>query len=152
LSIRCQQVHAAGTTPTLDLTIALDRFAGYPMAFSYARRTLTTLDADSLLRLTKGRRSVPIHLVLDAEGLALAVNIPVPTPQRDSLVRTRIGYPSPFLLIGKHLARLFALDGDSKNPQPLQAALGDGNIFRGSAKVLNLTLTEMGVSFLPTMT
>lgn len=66
-----------GSSERIDGTLGLDLFDGKVVSFSYASRTLTVLDKAGVEALSKRAKPVPIHLVRDAEGLALTINLPV---------------------------------------------------------------------------
>ena len=138
-----------GSTERVDGTLGLDIFDGKVVRFSYADRTLTVLDKAATDALSKHGGAMPIHVVRDAEGLALAVNLPVHTESGTAWFEMDSGNTSPFLLVGKHLAGTFKLQDDPKSKQTLKAALAGGQLIEGSAKVLDLTLDgNLGTTFL----
>ena len=63
----------------VDGTIALDVLSEEAFTLSYGGRFLRLLDRKALIEQTAGHSSMPIHVVRDAEGLALTVNLPVNT-------------------------------------------------------------------------
>lgn len=133
----------------IDGTIALDVFAAHIVRFSYAHHTLQILDPDSSMAAPAGRHSMPIHLVRDAEGMALTVNLPVVTDQGTAWFELDSGNTSPWVLVGKHLAADLHLDPTLKAPQPVHLTLADGTKFSGSARLLDLILDgNLGTSFL----
>lgn len=135
--------------PHLDGTIALDALAGRAFAFSYTGRQITLLDRRSLASSTQNHTAMPTHLVRDAEGLALAVNLPVETDQGTAWFELDSGNVSPFYLVGKHLSQEFRLKENSPDTQQLQSRLQDGSAFSGPVKLFDLVLDgNLGTTFL----
>lgn len=138
-----------GSSERVDGTLGLDIFDGQVLRFSYTDRSLTVLDKAAVDALSAQGGAMPIHVVRDAEGLALTVNLPVRTQSGMAWFELDSGNTSPFLLVGKHLAGAFQLKDDPRSKQTLKAALADGQAVEGSAKVLDLTLDgNLGTSFL----
>ena len=135
--------------PHLDGTIALDTFAGRALLLSYTQRQITVLDDRGLGSATAGRTALPLHLVRDAEGVALSVNLPVSTPLGVAWFEMDSGNTSPWLLVGKHLASVLQLRPDDREAQPLHLTLSDGSKVAGMTRVLDLTLDgNLGTAFL----
>lgn len=133
----------------LDGSLALDLFAAQAIRFSYSRHEIRVLTPGALATLTAGLSSAPVHLVRDAEGLALTVNVPVPTAEGTAWFELDSGNSSSWVLVGKHLAGLFQLNPDGKAPEPVTLHLADGASYTGPARVLNLILDgNLGTSFL----
>ncbi len=133
--------------PHLDGAIGLDLFAGRAFTLSYSGAWLRLLDKTSLLQATRGLRAVPIHIVRDAEGVALTVNLPVVTPAGTAWFEMDSGNTSSVVLVNKALAPLFSLPADGDAPAHL--TLADGTTFDGEARVLDLILDgNLGTSFL----
>lgn len=131
----------------IDGTIALDLFANQAFTFSYADHFIRLLDQPALSRETIGLHSMPIHVVRDAEGLALTVNLPVITPAGTAWFEMDSGNTSDLVLVNKSLAPLFPLPTDGL--QDVSIDLEDGTAFRGGARVLDLILDgNLGSSFL----
>ncbi len=138
-----------GTKQHVDGTLGLDIFAGRAIFFSYSGRFLEPLSRASLTTLIRGHKAMPVHLVRDAEGLALTVNLPVQTPDGTAWFEMDSGNNSGFLLVGKHLAGLLKVSSQNTAPQTLTASLADGSRFSGYVKVLDLTLDgNLGTTFL----
>ena len=133
----------------IDGALALDLFASHQVSFSYSRHLLNVLTPSQLVRNTAGQSSMPIHLVRDSEGLALTVDVPVPTAEGTAWFEVDSGNNSSWVLVGKHLAGLFQLNPEGKTPEPLTLHLADGASYTGPARVLNLILDgNLGTSFL----
>jgi hypothetical protein len=138
-----------GSMKGIDGTIAFDLFASREIRLSYAHHTLQILDPISLTRATAGEHSMPIHIVRDAEGMALTVNLPVPTTEGLAWFEVDSGNTSQWVLVGNHLAVNFQLDPSIKTPQHITFKLADGSSSTGSARVLDLILDgNLGARFL----
>lgn len=138
--------------PHLDGTIALDVFEGQALRLSVGDRTLTPLSAAEVQKLTRGRTALPLHLVRDAEGMALSVNVPVRTPQGVAWFELDSGNTSPIALVGKHLADGLKLDpasGANKKSEQATLTLDDGTAWTGDVRVFDLVLDgNLGSTFL----
>ncbi|MBV8706681.1 MAG: aspartyl protease family protein [Acidobacteriaceae bacterium] len=131
--------------PKLDGTVALDVFVHRSVAFSYSAKTLRVSDTPKLPQTA----ALPVHIVRDAEGLALSVNLPVTTSRGIAWFGIDSGNVSPFTLIAKPYAELFTLDGSAKGPQKTELHLADGLTFASDARVMDLILDgNLGVTFL----
>jgi len=136
-------------TEHLDGTIALNVFDDRAFAFSYHDRTLTLLNSKALARQTSKKKPVPLHIVRDGEGLALAVNLPVHTADGTTWFEVDSGNTTPFTLVGKHLAKLFDLDASHTRPQPMKLTLLDGSRYAGPGAVHDLIMDgNLGTRFL----
>ncbi len=132
----------------VDGTIALDVLSDEAFTLSYGGRFLRLLDRKALIEKTAGHRSMPIHVVRDAEGLALTVNLPVNTSAGTGWFEMDSGNTSSLVLVNKTLAPLFHLVGDAKE-NSVSLTLSDGSTFSGPARVLDLILDgNLGTSFL----
>ena len=100
-------------TPPLDGALGLDVFAGWAITFQLTRGTLTMESPASLAARVApktGAVAVPVRVVRDAEGLALAVNLGVPTAAGTAWMELDSGNSGPTLVIAKYLAAQFRLD------------------------------------------
>ena len=138
--------------PHLDGTIALDLLEGIPFRLSVAAKSLTLLDAKQVAKATRGREAVPLHVVRDAEGMALSVDVPVRTPLGIAWFELDSGNSSPTALVGKHLAAPLKLDpasGANKKSEQATLTLLDGTTWTGDVCVFNLILDgNLGATFL----
>ncbi|WP_161557150.1 aspartyl protease family protein [Acidisarcina polymorpha] len=133
----------------IDGTIALDVLASCTVRFSYVHHTLQILDPGSVAKSIELSRSMPIHMVRDAEGMALTVNLPVHTTDGIAWFELDSGNTSPWVLVGRHLASNFELDPTVKTPQRISLSLTNGSSFVGSARLMDLILDgNLGTSFL----
>jgi hypothetical protein len=133
----------------IDGTIALDVFAKQAFTFSYAGHFIRFHDARGLEQRTKTLHAMPLHVVRDAQGLALSVDFPVLTADGTAWFEMDSGNTSSFVLVGKHLAPLFQLSPENKEPQKATVTLADGTCFEQGVRVLDLVLDgNLGTSFL----
>ncbi|MGI4827215.1 MAG: hypothetical protein ACRYFU_03355 [Janthinobacterium lividum] len=131
----------------IDGTIALDLLANQVFTLSYAGHFIRILDRNALSQTVKGLHSMPVHVVRDAEGLAVAVNLPVSTSAGTAWFEMDSGNGSGLVVVNKALAPLFDLT-EGKD-LPVSLSLEDGTTFIGPARVLDLILDgNLGASFL----
>ena len=128
--------------PKIDGSVGLDVFAGQAVTLSIARRRLTVESRASLNARSKRGREVPIRLVREAGGLGLTVNVAVPTSEGLAWMEIDSGNGGANV-IGKHIAPLFNLDADKKDPQPASFQIAGGVPVGGMARV-NPTLIMDG--------
>jgi len=128
--------------PRIDGSIGLDVFAGRVVTLSLAEKRLTVESPSSLaLRALRGKE-VPIRLVREAGGVALAVEVAVPTPEGLAWMELDSGNGGANV-IGKHIAPLLKLDSSKKEPQPADFEIAGGIPVAGLARV-NETLIMDG--------
>ena len=111
--------------PKIDGSIGLDTFAGQVLTLSLSQQKLTIESAASLAARIRHSRQVPIRLVREAEGLALAVVVAVPTSEGMAWMELDSGNGGAHV-IGKHVAPLFKLDVGKKEPQPASFTIAGG--------------------------
>jgi hypothetical protein len=128
--------------PRIDGSIGLDVFAGRAITLSLTQKVLTVESRASLAARAKRGKEVPIRLVRDAGGVALAVQVAVPTPEGMAWMELDSGNGGA-TVIGKHLAPLLKLDPSQKAPQPASFMIAGGIPVEGTARV-NETLIMDG--------
>jgi Aspartyl protease len=111
--------------PHLDGSVGLDIFAGKTITFDESGQTLTLETPASLQARIQGAKEVPIRLVRDVGGLALTVEVGVPTAYGTAWMEMDSGNEGP-LVVANHLANLFHLDPEAKGPQTVKFELGGG--------------------------
>ncbi len=133
----------------VDGTIALDLFADQVFTLSYGRHFLQLRNIEDIARRNPELR-MPVHIVRNAEGFALSVDLPVKTTAGTAWFEMDSGNTSPFVIVNDSLAALFQLSADAKRA-PIKLTLGNGTMFEGEARVRKLILDgNLGVSFLAT--
>lgn len=128
--------------PRIDGSIGLDIFVGRAITLSLTQRTLVVESRASLAARARRGREVPIRLVREVGGAALAVEVAVPTPEGMAWMELDSGNGGA-TVIGKHLAPLLKLDPGKKEPQPASFQIAGGIPVDGMARV-NETLTMDG--------
>lgn len=128
--------------PKIDGSIGLDVFAGSAVTLSLAERTLTVESPESLkARIFEGRE-VPVRLVREVEGVALAVVVGVITSEGTAWMELDSGNGGANVIAG-HIAPLLNLKSGVKEPQPANFKLAGGVRVTGDARV-NETLIMDG--------
>lgn len=129
-------------TPKIDGSIGLDVFADRAITLSLRQRLLTVESRGSLARRAQRGKEVPIRLVREVGGIALAVYIAVPTSAGMAWMELDSGNGGANV-IGKHLAKLLQLDPEKREPQPASFKIAGDIPVEGMARV-NPTLTMDG--------
>ena len=125
--------------PHLDGSLGLDILAGRAITFDESSGLLIIENAASLKKRIRNAKEIPIRLVRDVEGVALAVDAGVPTPLGMAWMELDSGNGGTFV-IANHLASLFHLDPDKKEPQPVKFELAGGIPVEGTARTRDLIM------------
>jgi hypothetical protein len=135
--------------PKLDGSLGLDIFAGRAITLKLKQRLLIVESPASLAAITLHSRQIPIRLVRDAEGVALTVNVAVPTSRGMAWMELDSGNGGT-IVIGKHLAALLKLDTETKEAQPVRFTLAGGIPVEGRARLLENMIMDgnIGARFL----
>jgi hypothetical protein len=138
---------AADAAP-IDGLLALDVFAGRTITLDFAGGHLYVESPASAARRIADAREMPVRLSREAQGLALAVEMEVPTP--NGIVRFEVDSGNGgTLLVSKEYATLFGLDPSKEGPQPARIPLGGGIVAEGLAFVPELNIDgNLGMPFL----
>lgn len=128
--------------PRIDGSIGLDIFAKRAITLSLAERTLTVESTPSLNARIRQGREVPIRLVREVEGVALAVVVGVVTPEGTAWMEIDSGNGGANV-IASHIAPLLNLKTGMKEPQTAKFNLAGGIPVMGDARV-NETLIMDG--------
>jgi hypothetical protein len=128
--------------------LALDVFAGQTITMDFAGGKLYVESPESAAQRVAGARELPIKLAREVQGLALAVNLEVPTSQGIARFELDSGNGGT-LLVGKPYAALFGLDPAAKEPRPGKLALAPGIEARGLVWVKEMNIDgNLGMPFL----
>ena len=128
--------------------LALDVFAGRTITLDFAGGHLYVESPGSAARRIAGARELPVRLSREVQGLALAVNVDVPTPQGIARFELDSGNGGT-LLVSKPYAALFGLDPEAKAPQPVRIPLADGIVAEGLAFTPDMNIDgNLGMPFL----
>lgn len=128
--------------PRIDGSIGLDAFANRAITLSLAERTLTVESTPSVNARIRQGREIPIRLVREVEGVALAVVVGVVTPEGTAWMEIDSGNGGANV-IAAHIAPLLNLKTGMKEPQPATFKLSGGIPVTGDARV-NETLIMDG--------
>jgi hypothetical protein len=128
--------------PKIDGSIALDVFVNRAITLSLAEKTLTLESPSSFRARIIPSREVPIRLVREVEGVALAVVVGVITPKGMAWMEIDSGNGGANV-IAAHIAPLLNLKTGVKEPQPASFRLAGGIPVTGEARV-NETLIMDG--------
>lgn len=104
--------------PRLEGSIGLDLFAGHAITFEYSAKSIVVESPGSFAARVAHATEIPIRIVRDAEGVALTVDVGVPTPDGTAWMELDSGGGSSFI-IANHIAPLLKLDTLSKAKQPV---------------------------------
>ena len=138
----------AKDAPPVEGLLGLDAFSGQTITLDFAGgRLYIETPASAAQRVSKARE-VPVLLSREAQGLALAVNLEVPTPH--GVVRFEIDSGNGgTLLVAKPYASLFGLDPDAEGPQPASIDIAPGIVARGLAFTPDMNIDgNLGMPFL----
>lgn len=131
--------------PRLDGSLGFDIFAGHAITFEFSRRAIIVESPASLAaRMTKGTE-VPIRIVRDAEGLALTVDVGVPTADGMAWMELDSGGGNS-IIIGKHVAELFKLDPESKAAQQVSFTLAGKIPVTAPARIMDHMIMDGNIN------
>jgi hypothetical protein len=120
--------------PRIDGSIGLDVFAGRAITLNLAERTLTVESGPSLNARIRQGREVPIRIVRELEGVALAVVVGVITSEGTAWMEIDSGNGGANVIAG-HIAPLLNLKTGMKEPQQASFRLAGGIPVGGEARV-----------------
>jgi hypothetical protein len=135
--------------PKIDGSIGLDMFAWRKLTLSLSQQKLTIESSASLSARVRHIKEVPIRLVREAEGLALAVVVAVPTSEGMAWMELDSGNGGA-TVIGKHVAPLFKLNVEKKEPQPASFTIAGGIPVEGLVRINDTLIMDgnIGTRFL----
>lgn len=129
-------------TPRIDGSIGFDAFAGQAVTLDLAGKKLVVESPSSLKARQKAGKEIKVRLVRELEGLALAVVTAVQTSKGLAWMELDSGNGGANV-IGKHLASMFNLELEKKEPQDGRITLENGIDVAGPFRV-NPTLIMDG--------
>ena len=138
----------AKDAPPIEGLLALDAFDGRTITMDFAGGKLYVESPASAARRVEGATELPVRLSREAQGLALAVNVEVPTEQ--GIVRFELDSGNGgTLLVSKAYASLFGLDPDAGGPQPVSIPVAPGIVAAGLAFTPDMNIDgNLGMPFL----
>jgi hypothetical protein len=136
--------------PPVDGAIGLDIFAGRVVTLDWSARRLIVETPGSMAARVAPAHLVPIRLVRDAEGLALTVDMAVPTPRGLAWMELDTGNGGPTIFTSQAIAPLLGLDPAKKQPQPVNLNLAQGVHLAEPARVFPNMIMDgnIGAQFL----
>lgn len=128
--------------------LGLDVFAGRTITLDFAGGHLYVESPASAARRIAGARELPVRLSREVQGLALAVELEVPTSKGTARFEIDSGNGGT-LLVSKPYAALFGLDPDAEGPQPVRIPLAEGIVAEGLAFTPAMNIDgNLGMPFL----
>jgi len=139
---------AAKDAEPVDGLLALDAFAGQTISMDFAGGELVVESPASAERRIANARELPVRLLREAGGMALAVTLEVPTSR--GTVRFEIDSGNGgTILVSKPYASLFGLDPDAPGPQRGSFTIAPGIQASGVMFTPELTIDgNLGMPFL----
>jgi hypothetical protein len=131
--------------PRLDGSLGFDLFAGRAITFEFSGRSIVLESPASLATRVAHGTEVPIRIVRDAEGLALTVDVGVPTPEGMAWMELDSGGGNS-IIIGKHIASLFKLDPEAKGMQQVSFTLAGKIPVTAPARVMDHMIMDGNIN------
>jgi len=133
--------------PAVDGALGLDLFAGKQITI-IPRKEIILESPASFSKRVAAAREIPIRLVRDVEGLALAVDGAVRTPLGLAWMELDSGNGGS-LVVANHIAPLIGLKTDISTPEPMRLTLADGIVVEGNGRTRDLIMDgNIGAQFL----
>jgi hypothetical protein len=133
--------------PPVDGALGLDLFAGRAVTI-VPRRAIIIESPESLAARIAKARELPVRIVRDAEGAALAVDGAVQTPDGLAWMELDTGNGGS-LVIGNHIAPLLGLQTDVATPVQAEFTLANGIQVKGPTRTRDLIMDgNIGAQFL----
>ena len=138
----------AKDAPPIEGLLALDAFAGQTITIDFGGGKLYLETPASAAQRVAGAREIPIVLSREAQGMALAVNVEVTTPQGIARFELDSGNGGT-LLVSKPYASLFDLDPEAEGPQAASIEVAPGIVAEGLAFTPDMNIDgNLGMPFL----
>jgi hypothetical protein len=135
------------TLPHLDGILGLDAFAGHTITI-VPRSCIVVETPESLQVRTAHATPLPVRLVRDAEGVALAVDGAVPTPDGMAWMELDSG-DGGSILVANYIAPLLNIPQDLSTAHEYSFALANGIVVRGPVRTRDLIMDgDIGARFL----
>jgi hypothetical protein len=131
--------------PRLDGSLGFDLFAGRAITFEFSRQSIVVESPASLAARIANGTEVPIRIVRDAEGLALTVDVGVPTSEGMAWMELDSGGGNS-IIIGKHVAALFKLDPESRAVQQVTFTLAGKISLTAPARVMDHMIMDGNIN------
>jgi Aspartyl protease len=133
--------------PPVDGALGLDLFAGRTITI-IPRKAIIVESPASLAERIASARELPVRIVRDAEGAALAVDGAVQTPKGFAWMELDNGNGGS-LVVANHIAPLLGLRADLARPEPARFELANGITVEGTTRTRDLIMDgNIGATFL----
>ena len=133
--------------PAVDGSLGLDLFAGRTITI-IPRKAIILESMGSLAARIANARELPIRMVRDVEGIALAVDGAVRTPEGLAWMELDSGNGGS-LVVANHIAPLLGLRPDMATPEPAHFELVNGIAVEGTTRTRDLIMDgNIGAQFL----
>jgi hypothetical protein len=133
--------------PPVDGSLGLDLFAGRTITI-IPRKAIVLESPGSLAARVATARELPIRMVRDVEGIALAVDGAVRTPEGLAWMELDNGNGGS-LVVANHIAPLIGLRPDTATPEPAHFELANGIEVDGMTRTRDLIIDgNIGAEFL----
>jgi hypothetical protein len=133
--------------PPVDGALGLDLFAGRAITI-IPRKAIIVETAGSLAARVANTRELPIRIVRDAEGVALAVDGAVKTPTGMAWMELDSGNGGSFV-VANHIAPLIGVRPDMTTPEQARFELANGIAVEGKTRTRDLIMDgNIGAQFL----
>ncbi|MFN2621965.1 MAG: aspartyl protease family protein [Chthoniobacterales bacterium] len=133
--------------PPVDGALGLDLFAGRAITI-IPRKAIIVESRGSLEARVARARELPIRIVRDAEGVALALDGAVKTPKGTAWMELDSGNGGSFV-VSNHIAPLIGLRADMAVPEPARFELANGIVVEGTTRTRDLIMDgNIGAQFL----
>ena len=128
----------SSSLPHVDGSAGMDIFAG--KVISIVPQTAIVVESPESLKARIGHTpAFPIRIVRDAEGVALAANAAVKTPDGTAWMELDTSNSGAFV-ISNHIAPLVDLKADDKDGAPAKIELANGIVLEGKARTRDLIM------------
>jgi hypothetical protein len=128
--------------PPIEGVVALDLFADQAITIEPSASRLTIETPASLKARTKHLFDQPIRIVRDAQGVALTVDLGVPTDKGMLWMEMDTGNDDNAIPISKAAASALGLDPEITTPQPIHVELAPGIVIDGKAHVVDKLIMD----------
>jgi Aspartyl protease len=133
--------------PHVDGALGLDLFAGQIITIT-PRKSIILETPASLARRIAHARKLPIRIVRDVEGIALAVDGAVQTPDGLAWMELDSGNGGS-LVVADHIARFLGLKSGMETAEEAQFILANGIVVKGPTRTRDLIMDgNIGAQFL----
>ena len=118
----------------LDGAIGLDLFDGQVVTLQFGASRVIVEDERSAAHRRRSATEVPLRIER-FKGSGIDVFVGVETPRGKAWITLDSGNAGPTIFVAPAIAPLMGLRADTREPQPVEARIAPGVVFRGQARV-----------------